>query len=325
MFASKLPDEIPLINDNELADPNRTYDIFSNNYFNLFNKYFPLTRMSKKSVKDKPHITSGIKVSIKYRDKLFKKSKENPSDVNRAAYNRFKNITTKTIRNAEKMYYKKLISSHNNNTINLWKIFGKILNKKKVKHKNINSLLINDVKTTEPQVITDSFNNFFCEIGERLANNFSNQNNSDFKKFLRDPAPQSIFLQKTNVTEIIDTVRNLKDSNSTGHDEISTKFIKLSLPILAPALVTIFNLSLSSGIYPDKLKIAKVIPIFKKGTPTSVNNYRPISILSSINKIFEKILYSRLINYIEKFQLLYKYQYGFRKKSLNRSCTNRTS
>ena len=196
---------------------------------------------------------------------------------------------------------------------------------KKVKHKNINSLLINDVKTTEPQVITDSFNNFFCEIGERLANNFSNQNNSDYKKFLKDPAPQSIFLQKTNVTEIIDTVRNLKDSNSTGHDEISTKFIKLSLPILAPALVTIFNLSLSSGIYPDKLKIAKVIPIFKKGTPTSVNNYRPISILSAINKIFEKILYSRLINYIEKFQLLYKYQYGFRKKSLNRSCTNTTS
>ena len=193
MFASKLPDEIPLINDNELADPNRTYDIFSNNYFNLFNKYFPLTRMSKKSVKDKPHITSGIKVSIKYRDKLFKKSKENPSDVNRAAYNRFKNITTKTIRNAEKMYYKKLISSHNNNTINLWKIFGKILNKKKVKHKNINSLLINDVKTTEPQVITDSFNNFFCEIGERLANNFSNQNNYAYKKFLKDPAPNQSF------------------------------------------------------------------------------------------------------------------------------------
>ena len=89
--------------------------------------------------------------------------------------------------------------------------------------------------------------------------------------------------------------------------------MKLSLPILAPALVKIFNLSLSSGVYPDKLKIAKVIPIFKKGTKTSVNNYRPISILSSINKIFEKNLYSRLINYIDKFQLLYKYQYGFRK------------
>ena len=120
-------------------------------------------------------------------------------------------------------------------------------------------------------------------------------------------------MHKTNVTEIINTVRNLKNTNSTGHDEFSNKFIKLSLPILAPALERIFNLSLSSGIYPNKLKIAKVIPIFKKGNSTFLNNYRPISLLSSINKIFEKILYSRLTKYIDKFQILYKYQYGFRK------------
>ena len=168
---------------------------------------------------------------------------------------------------------------------------------------------------TDPQTITDYFNNFFCNIGERLANNFSNQNNHDYKKFLKEPASQSIFLHDTDMTEIINTVRNLKNSNSTGHDEISLKFVKLSLPILAPALVKIFNLSINSGTYPDKLKIAKVIPIFKKGATTSVNNYRPISILSTINKIFEKILYSRLINYIDKFQLLYKYQYGFRKNT----------
>ena len=211
------------------------------------------------------------------------------------------------------MYYKKIINNHKNSTTQLWKTFGKILNPNKVKHKSISSLLINENKVTEPQVIADSFNNFFCNIGERLANNFSNQNNYDYKQFLKDPASQSIFLFNTNITEIINTVRNLKNSNSTGHDEFSLKFIKLSLPILAPSLVKIFNLSLTTGIYPDKLKIAKVIPIFKKGSPSSVNNYRPISILSTINKIFEKILYSRLINYIDKFQLLYKYQYGFRK------------
>ena len=115
------------------------------------------------------------------------------------------------------------------------------------------------------------------------------------------PNPQSFFLHKTNVTEIIDTVKKLKNSNSTGHDEFSNKFIKLSLPILAPALGKIFNLSLSSGKYPDKLKIAKVIPIFKKGATTSINNYRTISILSSINKIYEKILYTRLIDMLTNF------------------------
>ena len=314
LFAENLPEEAPLIYDSDLTEPNRTYDIFSDNYYKLLDKYFPFVRMSKKSVNNKPHITSCIKVSIRHKENLFKKYKENKTEINYNIYSRYKNKLNVTINKAEKLYYKKIITSHKNSTTQLWKTFGKILNKNKVKHTDISSLQINDNKVTEPQAITDYFNNFFCNIGERLANNFSNQNNHDYKKFLNNPASQSIFLHNTDMTEIINTVRNLKNSNSTGHDEFSLKFIKLSLPILAPALVKIFNLSINSGIYPDKLKIAKVIPIFKKGAATSVNNYRPISILSTINKIFEKILYSRLINYIDKFQLLYKYQYGFRKK-----------
>ena len=130
-------------------------------------------------------------------------------------------------------------------------------------------------------------------------------------------ALQSIFLHSTNAFEISDTIQNLKKiATQPGHDEFSSKFIKMSAHILIPALEK-KNLALTSGIYPDSLKIAKVIPIFKKDSPTSVNNYRPISILSTINKIFEKILYARLINYIDKLKLIYKYQYGFRKKTLN--------
>ena len=106
-FADKLHEEAPLININDQTDPNTAYNIFSNNYLSLFNKYFPLTRMSKKVYKDKPHITAGIKVSIKHKNRLYKKFLENPTEVNRAAHNRFKNQTTKTIRNAEKMYHKK--------------------------------------------------------------------------------------------------------------------------------------------------------------------------------------------------------------------------
>ena len=242
--------------------------------------------MSKKAFKNKPHITSGIKVSIKYKNKLYKKYLNKRTAANRAAWTRFKNKTTNIIRNAEKLYYKKLISSHTNSSSNLWKTFGKILNNKKVKNRDISSLSIDNKKVTDHQEITESFNKFFCEIGEQLASNFSNHSNSDYSKFLKDPAPQSFFLYKTNVTEIINTVRNLKNTNSTGHDEFSNKFIKLSLPILAPALETFFNLSISTGIYPDKLKIAKVIPIFKKEATTSVSNYRPISIVSSINIIF---------------------------------------
>ena len=91
------------------------------------------------------------------------------------------------------------------------------------------------------------------------------------------------------------------------YDDFSTKFIKLAAPLIAPFLEKLFNLALSSGVYPDNLKIAKVIPIFKKGDSTSVNNYRPISILSPINKIFEKNLYVKLMTYINNSNILYKY------------------
>ena len=153
----------------------------------------------------------------------------------------------------------------------------------------------------------------FSEVGNNLASKYSQNNNSELKKYLRNPVQHSIFLHDISEAEVIKAIHSLKNSNSTGYDDFTTKFVKLSSTILAPALVKIFNLSIHTGVYPDSLKMAKVIPIFKKGDPSSVNNYRPISILSPINKIFEKIIYSRLISFIEKYQILYKYQYGFRK------------
>ena len=78
-------------------------------------------------------------------------------------------------------------------------------------------------------------------------------------------------------------------------------------------LSQIINISIKTGNYPDQLKIAKVIPIYKKGSSSDPSNYRPISILSNINKIFEKILHKRLFKYLNKFNILYKYQFGFRK------------
>ena len=92
------------------------------------------------------------------------------------------------------------------------------------------------------------------------------------------------------------------------------KFLKLCKSIILKPLVLIFNKSVLTGEYPDELKIAKVIPLFKSGDKTLVNNYRPISLLSIINKLFEKLIYKRLREFLIKFNVLYiyKYQFGFR-------------
>ena len=106
-------------------------------------------------------------------------------------------------------------------------------------------------------------------------------------------ANQSMFLFETNAEEVAKIITNLENKKSTGHDDITVKFIKISSIYISELLARVINISIKTGIYPDQLKIAKVIPIYKKGNHSDPSNYRPISILSNINISFETILHNR--------------------------------
>ena len=99
---------------------------------------------------------------------------------------------------------------------------------------------------------------------------------------------QSMFMFKTNPNEIFKLIKNLKNKKSSGFDEISAKFLKLCAPYVSTPLANNFNASISKGVYPDLLKTARVTPIYKKGVKSDPGNYRPISVLSQVNKVFEK-------------------------------------
>src|SRR5437899_2784548 len=110
------------------------------------------------------------------------------------------------------------------------------------------------------------------------------------------------------------SLKSMKSGESAGIDEISMNLIKSVIDCIAEPLSVIINLCLTSGIYPDQLKIAKVCPIFKEGSKNELANYRPISIIPSFSKLFEKIISNRLLSYINKFEISNPAQYGFRKK-----------
>ena len=95
-----------------------------------------------------------------------------------------------------------------------------------------------------------------------------------------------------------------------------TQLLKYSSEVISPVLSGILNTSVSLGVYPKKLKISKIIPIFKADDETDTSNYRPISLLSNFNRIFEKLMYDRMRDFIEKHSLLYLSQYGFRQAYL---------
>ena len=160
-------------------------------------------------------------------------------------------------------------------------------------------------KITDSNKIANNFNDFFTNIGTKLANKISPPD-SDYVSPLKSENKQnSIFLNPTNTDEIIKITKNLKSSNSSGIDNISTKLLKMIIDEIAPVLFHMFNRSLLSGIVPSQLKIAKVNPIFKSGDNQVFSNYRPISILPSISKILEKIMSASLILLLKmKFSVL---------------------
>ena len=121
----------------------------------------------------------------------------------------------------------------------------------------------------------------------------------------------SLYLEPATEQEIHKLVSSLKKS-SPGYDNLSAAILQLSLPQICPLLTHICNLSLLEGIFPQEMKLANVIPLFKSGDHELFNNYRPVSILCTLSKVFEKIMYSRLINYLDHYKILFSYQFGFR-------------
>ena len=133
---------------------------------------------------------------------------------------------------------------------------------------------------------------------------------------------KSMFIPYISEYEITETVKSLKNS-SAGCDFIPASIAKQCLKHYIKPLTYLINSSFESGTFPEELKLAKVIPIFKSGDKQDISNYRPISILSFFSKVFEKTMYNHLINFIDANKILYKYQFGFRKShSTNHAITS---
>ena len=123
---------------------------------------------------------------------------------------------------------------------------------------------------------------------------------------------------KTNYTtpkEIEKIIQSLKVKNSHGYDGIPTKILKISTPFITSPLTYICNKSLSSGIFPSRLKFSEIIPLHKKGNRMDITNFRPISLLTSFSKILEKVIYARLYQHIDQNNILATEQFGFRNNS----------
>lgn len=263
-----------------------------------FQLSFPLVRNDthKNSKFKKPWFTQGLLASSRTRSHMYNKFKK--GKITKEEYTKYRNLYTNTLRTAKFQYYSWFFNKHKFNIKAIWQYINIMKNSKSA-----------NVSISSSRDLSD-LNDFFADLGPNSTVNVDSSN-TDFTKYL-PYCKQSFYLTETNPEEVISTCSSLLSKNSCGHDSISTKLLKSVISTISQPLSHVFNLSFRSGTFPDRLKIAKVVPIFKGGDSTQYINFRPISLLPSLSKILEKLMYCRLEAYMEKFNLLNSNQFGFR-------------
>ena len=159
--------------------------------------------------------------------------------------------------------------------------------------------------------ISNRFNKFFVHVGESLASVIP-QSSKVPCDYLKHDIVNKLYLDPVTDDEVERIIHHFKES-AAGWDELKPTVVKSIRKCIISPLAHICNLSFATGIFPDELKIANVVPIFKSGDEMVFSNYRPVSVLPVLSKVIERLMYNRLLKYINENKLLYKYQFGFQK------------
>ena len=166
------------------------------------------------------------------------------------------------------------------------------------------------IKLAEDRNIADCFNQYFSSIGCKLAESIQNINIEPMAFVTL--VESSFHFSCISVQEVLSALNQLNLRKSPGLDGISVKLLKDTSDVIAQPLANIFNLSLQTGIFPDDWKIAKISPVFEEGNKIDCGNYRPISVISVVAKLFEGLVYNQLRTFISDNNILVEQQSGFR-------------
>ena len=300
----------------------------------MFNKCCPISRkkINKNSINN-PWLTSKLKNAIRKKNKLFNTYKTKNCPIIFIKYKKLKNKINKNIKYEKNKYYSNIFS--NCNQKENWTHLNTIINQNVDELPKILKYEGKEIINIKDQC--EHFNNYFSNVGFKINESFLNKNmtndnlindnmtsdnmtndnitnDNDFRYFLNSIENSFYFLPITD-KEIINITLNMKSKSSKDINNWDMKLIKLLINSIAKPLEYLFNLCLANSEFPDNMKISIIKPVFKANDKKQIINYRPISLLPQISKIFEKIIYNRMMDFIYKNKIINDNQYGFVEKS----------
>lgn len=298
----------------QCVDPNNSWQIWKSFFLECLDRHAPLIY---KSIKQNsiPWINSDIKKLMRSRDFHKKRAKKYNSQIHWDKFKSKRNKVNSEIKKAKIVYYQTKFSelSLAKDMKKTWSLVNTLLGKGG-KSSNIAEININGNIYNQCEHIAEHLNDYFINIGPTLA--AESACSSDYDELLHNLTDVNSQFKFHTITEsnILKHLKNLKVSKATGVDQIPAKILKLSCNIIAPSLTYIFNQSITTGVFVDDWKRARVVPIYKSEDRRKCENYRPISILPVVSKLFEKEIFGQFYQYLINNSLLSRFQSGFRPK-----------
>ena len=305
------------ITDNVNSNFNNFFEIIQSNVNKC--KYTNKTKSSdKRTLSDVIWFDSHLGNLIKSRNRAHLAWKANPTDHALIQTKKIaRNAVTVYRRKIKYKYYNDLLASFANDQRKTWSVLNAIMNNSHMSTNKdvIKKLICNGKEISDSKEMANELNKFFISVGSNLAEQFSVTRNDALTIEGAQRPNRSFYFYKVNNNEIAKLIDGLKTNSSPGVDGITVKTIKYIKDVVSPHLSSLINMAIDEGIFPDCLKVARVVPIYKGDDKQSPTNYRPISVLPIICKIFEIVMFIRLNNYVNDLGYLSRYQYGFRAKS----------
>lgn len=296
--------------DNELDhdDVESSISTFINKIDEIYQNCFPLKVkfISPKRYKNK-WITQDIKQLINKKSEAFKKLRLGL--ISKEENNRIKNEISSKINKAKHEYYKNSFELFRGKVKKSWDLIHDLMRNKNSKSEDIH-LKVQTKEIVMASEVANTFAKYFSGVGNTLENNLEHTDHCPFSHIDRNLNSFKLF--PVTEQEISKIISKLKITH-TEVNNIPVKLFKSIGNLVSAPLAKIISSSFSHGIFPDSLKWAKITPVYKKEDKKSVTNYRPISSLSYISKVFERCMANRIVSFFNKFQLFSDYQYGFLK------------
>ena len=307
------------INWNNVSDNNDTqlaYNIFEENFNTLFKLYFPVVKLkfNRNIHKLENWMSKGLLTSRNEKNRLHKLFLLYPTMDNKVKLKNYRTLYNLLIRAAKKMYYEKQFFKFQANQKKSWSTLYSAINKSSRNKEQIHSILINNLVINDSRRMAHEFNIFFTNIAKAIVDEIPPY--IDQNEICLAPHVNSVFSFNNEplvLTEIVNAIQSFEPKKTLDMNNLSMFFVSKFCNEISIPLFEIFKKSFASGIVPSQLKISKVIPVFKNGDRTQMDNYRPISLLNVFSKILEKIVANRMTNYFESNKLFSKFQFGFRK------------